>query len=138
MFTNIYEGEIAIQNMIKNDNNCSAHFNYEVNHSTLLVTLELVTYNPAHKAAFLLHTVEAGNNCKAINKIYEYLYNLKTTLKSKNDPYLSYTLEWYNSTAKKNEISYFGGENMEEILRKFYYGKLKTTKIFNIKLNPIS
>ena len=27
-FTNIYEGEYAIQKLISNDNNCSAHFEY--------------------------------------------------------------------------------------------------------------
>ena len=44
--------------------------------------------------------------------------------------------EWYNNN--KRELSYFSGRSIEEVVRKFNYGKLTTPTIFSIKLSPKS
>lgn len=147
MFENIYEAESAIQGLIKNDNNCSAHFQYacesEKYRSAVLsaefVNVDLVTYNPEHKTHFLLHTMGAKTKIGALNALYDHIYKLKETLKDNKNGYLNYTIEWGNKTDSKTRFSSFYGEDLDEIIRKFYYGKTKQSlNIFSIKLNPIS
>ena len=68
--------------------------------------------------------------------MYNYVYKLKETLSSEDK---SYTVEWYAKSKEKSYKSYFSGNNMLEILQKFYYGKHeKSLIIYSIKLNPIS
>ena len=68
--------------------------------------------------------------------MYNYVYDLKNALKNKPSNFLNYTVEWYNNN--KRELSYFSGRSIEEVVRKFNYGKLTTPTIFSIKLSPKS
>ena len=60
-FNSVFEGENQIQNLIKNDNNCSAHFEYNKNLINNIYELVVTTYNPKHKTSFLLHKISGKN-----------------------------------------------------------------------------
>lgn len=135
-FDTIYEGENAISDLIKNDNNCSAHFEY-----TRIIPdsfeLTVVTYNPSHKNYFHLHTLIDKSKIDCLKKMYEHIHSLKKTLKKKDSPYLNYTIEWYNPKTSRVETSSFYGENIQKVLSKFFYGKhKKNILIRKIILNP--
>ena len=152
MFENIYEAEHAIQELIHKDNNCSAHFKYtrhpargkNSNYknailSPLLVTVDLVTYNPAHKTHFLLHSIGGHTDLTAANALYTHIYNLKKTLEKSDSGYVNYTIEWSDKNGGKTRLSSFYGTDLEDVVRKFYYGKSKKSlNMFNIKLNPMT
>ena len=147
MFENIYEAESAIQELIKNDNNCSAHFKYTTmckeERNILLapnfVQLELVTYNPKHKTHFLLHSLCEKTKLAAANALYKHIFDLKQTLEKPDSGYVNYTIEWGDKKDGKTRYSSFYGVDLEDVVRKFYYGKSKKAlNVFNVKLNPIS
>ena len=147
MFKNIYEAESAIQALVKNDNNCSAHFKYtslckeerNILLSPNIVKLELITHNPQHNTHFLLHTICAQTELAATNALYKHIYDLKQTLKKPDSGYVNYTIEWSIKTDGKVQFSSFYGTDLEDVVRKFYYGKTKRAlNVFSIKLNPIS
>ena len=129
MFTNEYEAESAIQNLIVRDNKCSTHFNYSGSNGGIL---NLITYNPTHKTHFLLHSLTDINKLTAVNKMYEYVYKLKETLESKEDSCCSYSVEWYSRPQEKKFVSSFYGKDMGEVLHKFYFGKHKESLIILI------
>lgn len=136
-FENIYEVEYSIQELIKNDSNCSAHFEYiEKNFKQL--KMNLITYNPKHKTHFLLFSImgESIKKLELVTQMYEHVYTLKTTLAEKNSPYVSYTIEWYCDKTKKRETSCFYGENIEQVLIKFNYNHDKPLTIYSMNLNP--
>ena len=135
-FQNQYEGERAISELIKKDNNCSAHFNYSFVEGACL---NLVTYNPTSNAFFLVHTTKGLSKLEVITKMYDYLYTLKQALETKEDVLLNYTIHWFNKILQKEFKSYFYGKNISHVLRKFHYGKTEESYIiYNIKLNPKS
>ena len=132
MFTNIYEAESAIQILICKDNNCSTHFDYTSCSNTC--TCKIVTFNPLHKTHFLLHSITENDKLTAVNQMYNYVYKLKETLTSTEKSYNSYTVKWYSKSQEKSYTSYFYGNNMLEILQKFYYGKHENSLIiYSIK-----
>ena len=134
LFDSHYEGERAISKLISDDNNCSTHFDYKFVDGA---ELDLVTYNPEHSTFFLLHTTKGFSKLNVINKMYEYIYELKNTMKTKTTLLQNYTIDWYNKNTEKQIKSYFYGKNLSEILKKFFYGKTEDGLIiYNIKLNP--
>ena len=48
IFDSVYQGEYTIQNLIKSDNNCSAHFTYNT-YPGRGFELIVMTYNPKHQ-----------------------------------------------------------------------------------------
>jgi len=132
-FKSVYEGEYMIQNLISNDNNCSAHFEYNYGR---YVILKLLTYNPNHKSHFLLHSIEGDNNIDCLEKMYDHIFTLKTTLKKKDNPYVIYSIDWFCPDTKKIVTSSFYGDTIEQVLMKFNYGKQKKLVIYNMKLVP--
>ena len=138
-FESIYQGEYEIQNLIKNDNNCSAHFIYN-RYPGKGYELIVVTYNPKHQTSFFLHSLEGKTKVKALEKMYEHIFNLKNTLKKGDSPYLHYIVEWYNSKLSKRVTSSFYGTRIQDVITKFYYGKHneKEILIYSIKLNNIT
>ena len=138
-FLNKYEGEAAIQELIRQDNNCSAHFHYR--NEIACSIMDLITFNPVHKTHFLLHSLSGDTQIKAINKMYDHIYKLKQILgvSKESTSYNSYTVEWYCKAKEKSFKSHFYGSSVEEILHKFYYGKVhESFNILTIKLNPMS
>ena len=136
-FKNVYDVEIALNHLIKTDNNCTIHCNYKYLENEC--QMDLVTYNPVHSKSFLLHTMTAENQLDVANKMYDHVWNLNRILKQKKDTYVNYTVEWRDKTEEKNHLSHFYGNDLDDILKKFYYGKNRDTLIiFHIRLNPIS
>ena len=135
VFENVYEAEYAIQELIKNDYNSSAHFEYEKCHRFKRLKLNLITYNPIHKIPFLLFSIfrTDQNKLEIITEMYEYVYTLKTTTKEKDSQYISYTIEWYCDKTKEKVKTSFHGENIEQVLLKFNHDKKKT--IYSMELN---
>ena len=126
--------ENEISEIIKKDNNCSAHFQWSHTHRYL--TLDLITFNPEHKNYFLLHSIckEAEDNhsntyVEILNKMIEYI-------KEKQKTNFNYTIEWnYKDTNESIKNSYFSGQDMTQILNKFFYGKdISSIVIYTINM----
>ena len=116
MFENIYEAESAIQELIKNDNNCSAHFKYtsmsKEERNILLapnfVQQELVTYNPKYVGKTVEELIgewdAAANFGTAVHKeIEDYINN-------KNTPTIDKAIagiNWLNKYLKKSDFDIF-------------------------------
>ena len=99
--------------------------------------MDLITFNPIHKTHFLLHSLMADTQIKAVNQMYDYIYKLKETMEKKDCVYNNYTIEWYNYEKKNSFKSSFYGRDINNVLHKFYYGKIQERfKIYSIKLNP--
>ena len=140
VFDNVYVAELAIRKLIQNDNNCSAHFEYEYDghaRGDMFYRLDLITLNPNHNTHFLLHSVYGDDDKLALmTQMYNYVYKLKNSMKTKEKTNLNYTVEWYDG--KKSIKSYFCGKSIEDVIRKFNYGKTVTPTIFKITLSPNS
>ena len=139
IFDSVYQGEYAIQNLIKSDNNCSAHFTYN-RYPGKGYELIVITYNPKHQTSFFLHSLEANTKVKALRIMYDHIHDLKNSLNKKDSPYLHYIVEWYNSKLSKRVTSSFYGTSIQNIINKFYHGKHneKDILIYSIKLNNIT
>jgi len=74
-FKNIYEGEYMISELIKRDDGCYAHFDYDyVYQGGTNISLKVIIYNPIHKTYFLLHHIDGINTLDALYKMYEHIY----------------------------------------------------------------
>ena len=72
-FDSIYAGEYAIQELVKNDNNSSAHFKYS-HHPPKGYELVVITYNPNHKTSFFLHSLYGETQKKALENMYDHIF----------------------------------------------------------------
>lgn len=139
-FKNIYEGEYMISELIKGDGGCYTHFDYSPVHLMQLITtsLKVITYNPIHKTHFLLHQIDGIDAMDTLHKMYDHIYNIKELLQQKsNTRYSSYTVEWWEVDKTGVNYSHFYGQNVEEIMQKFYYHKRKEAyTVLSVRLNP--
>ena len=150
-FPTIYSAELAIRTLVQKDNHSEAflHTEFEYNEAGQIIVsrLNLITMNPKHQTPFLLHSVEITNDrayhppstnwLVLYKQMYVYVYNLKEALKSKGSTLLHYTVLWMDATGT-NHTSYFSGESVEDILRKFNFGKSKPPTLMSLRLNPLS
>jgi len=132
-FKNIYEGEYMISELIKCDNGCYTNFDYDsVYQGGTNTSLKVITYNPSHKTHFLLHQINGIDALDTLHKMFDHLYNIKD-----NANYVSYVVEWLYKDIMNINRSLFYGENMDEIMKKFYYRKRKDDyTMLSIRLNP--
>jgi len=138
-FENIYEGEYMISELIKGDSGCYTNFDYDsVYQGGTNTNLKIITYNPTHKTHFLLHQIDGIDMLDTLHKMYDHIYNIKELLQQKsNTKYASYTVEWWHVDKQGVNRSYFYGQNIEEVLKKFYYRKRKDSyTILSVRLNP--
>ena len=137
-FDSVYEGEFAISDLIKSDNNCSAHFEY-CRLPGKGYELVVVTYNPKHQTSFFLHSLHGDTKIDALEKMLKHIMELKESLKKSNPSYYNYTVEWYNPKLKRRESSTFYGKRIQDIVNKFFYDKRTNTEIviYSITLNSI-
>jgi hypothetical protein len=136
-FNNIYEGEHTISNLIKTDNNCSAHFKYS-HHPPNGYELVVITYNPKHKISFFLHSLYGKTKENALENMYDHICNFKNNLNKKESQYFNYTIEWYNFEEKRVK-SIFYGKSIQDVIGKFFYGKHgkeSNINIYSITLIP--
>jgi hypothetical protein len=135
-FTNIYEAQRAISELIKNDNNCSVHFKFHGFRSNRKNKLDLVTYNPKTETHFLFHSLEmAVEELELYVWMYEHVVELKNTLKEGRSRFVTYEIVWYNNDINETKTSFFYGVSIRDILNKFYYEKHpESHTIFSMKL----
>ena len=132
----IYESEMAIRTLIKNDNNCEAFLHsFPLTNSTDSFELNLITMNPKHKTPFLLHSLQGSNLQSLYHQMYQYVFHLKKSFQQQGSKLLNYTVEWSDSQGTRQK-SYFSGHSLQEILRKFNYGKSHPPTIFSLTLSP--
>ena len=149
-----FQLEREISDLIRKDNNCSAHFTWKTypeddtdaeteRRSIFLLELELVTFNPQHTNHFLLHKITRpledvapgeGHYCQILRQMLDFVKN------KQQDIYV-YVVNWkYKAgSQKESTTSYFYGRNVEEVLEKLHYGKNPDSLIiYSITMRPES
>ena len=108
------------------------HVVYHFSEKEGISKLALVTINPKHEQSFLYHSTKGIDKVDALKKMLEYVLKHR---KNEN----SYTLQWIKDGDTELHTSYFRGNNLYEVLDKFYYGRdIASCKVFSIYLNPVS
>lgn len=103
------------------------------------VKAEVTTQHPRVKEEFLLVAVEGENEAECLKKISAYIDSLLAT-KPQVYNQNTYTVMWRKMGSHLGAmVSYFSGQDVYEVLDKFYYNKNKEEYIIDlIKLNPIA
>ena len=114
--------ENEISQLIKKDNNCSAHFQW--NTSFRFLTLDVITFNPSHKNYFLLHSISKEDSDITDDIYLTILDEMIEYIKETQKINVNYCINWnYKISSDATKNSYFSGTNMKDILNKFFYGK---------------
>jgi hypothetical protein len=141
----VLEIQNKIYKLFHSNNGVSVHFRWSDN------KLSLITYNPKNNEFFLVRTIQSEymhdkeRELVAHELMLEYVEDLiksidKKTNKLENYSCQSYTVIWSRENEKIN-TSYFYANDIEDLLKKFYFGKEAFKNLFNIleiKQNPIS
>ena len=94
--------------------------------------LNLITINPRHHQSFLFHSVTAYDRLEALNKMLNYVKNIK-------DKENHYTVQWMTRSDDELHTSYFRASNIYDALDKLYFGRdMNTITVFSVVLNPIT
>lgn len=94
--------------------------------------LNLITINPEHSQSFLLHNTTGRDKVAALEAMMEYV-------RSYRDKEHSFTIQWSSRGSNQLHTSYFRGADVFDVLRKFSFGRDKSTVvIYSIHLNPVS
>lgn len=134
---NKYLLEHKISQLILNDNKCSTHFEYiQPCYQQSNNKLNIVTYNHTHNQHFLLCSASGNSFLECLKSAYEYI----SKICRKEIELNSYTVSWASKIeGSHSRNSYFYGENIFEVLKKFYFDKNEADFIIHsILLNPIS
>lgn len=114
-----------------NSNCCDVEFVYSPGDNNV-IELFVITHNPIHKTPFLFSKSWGVTEEIALENLLKSLNN------PKKKEELTFTVTW-EKIGSTTQNSYFSGNDMYEVLNKFYHDKNpKEYLIFNIKLNPIS
>ncbi|MDX1903321.1 MAG: hypothetical protein SFU27_04110 [Thermonemataceae bacterium] len=129
--------EIELENQIRELlNDTQIYFDYNLVPDKLdakipLIKLDLITINREHNQKFLLHSTKGYNKISILEDMMVYINDFKKKQET-------YELEWID--AKHNEkvqTSWFRGNDIFDILQKFYYDKKQSRfKILKITLMP--
>lgn len=129
--------EIELENFIREQlNDTQIYFDYNLvpdkqDGKNPLIKLDLITINREHNQKFLFHSTKGNNKIAILEDMIAYIKEFK-----KNQE--SYQIEWLD--AKNNEkvqISWFRGNDIFDVLQKFYYDKKQSRfKILKINLMP--
>jgi hypothetical protein len=142
----ILKFQSKIFKLIHPQNGVSVHFRFDP-----YTGLDLVTYNGKNDEFFLLKhlnviTSDIGKDNQEYNmylEMFEYVKHLVTSIEeNKGDETIGYsfTVIWSRKDGP-SQTSYFYGKDVEDILKKFYYGKEGVKHLFiiyDIKMNPLS
>jgi hypothetical protein len=98
-----------------------------------LLKLDLITISREHNQKFLFHSVTGGTKVGLLREMIKYIDEYKRQQEN-------YEIEWMNyNTSDKMQTSWFRGNDIFDVLNKFYYNKEKSQfKIFKIKLTPMA
>ena len=142
--------EHEISELIRNDNGCTTYFTWNFKNNTFPYTgsnikISVHTYNPVHKTKFLLMSnvllVEEITEKKIYSAKFALLKQVKTYVEERKKLNLNYLVEWNSKNTLNENVkhSYFNGENIDEILEKFYNGREKSKFIiYKIEMIPES
>lgn len=141
--------EVEISTIIRNDNGCETHFEYEsvpfihksdpieqgYGSASFIATLQevrAITTNPITKASFLLFKTTDETEVDGLNRILEYV-------KYHKNVYYSHTIKWSSKKDNNVVVSYFYGKDAMEALEKFYHGKVRAEyNVYEVKMNPLT
>ncbi len=98
-----------------------------------MLKLDLITINREHNHKFLFHAVTANSKVSLLREMIRYIDDYKRHQEN-------YQIEWMHiKDQDKMQNSWFRGNDIFDILNKFYYSKEKSQfKIFKIELKPMS
>ncbi len=128
--------ERDICDRVKRDNNCSAHFIWNIKDSVL--SCRLVTLNPRHNTHFLLCQESVGIDTSGESEVESYYVTVLEKINSLLDAakntekrdLICYVVQWKkknwdgsNLVLSDTYTSYFYGANLKEVVDKFYYEK---------------
>lgn len=133
-----------------NIDKCTVHFDYTMSQKTIggknpatsfqrkedVHLLKVTTYNPKKNVSFLLLEVEGKTEIEVINLAYQLLCKMR----SGNENYQTYTLEWSKIGENITNKSYFCAKNPIHVLTKFYseFEKYDSVVFYSLKMNPIA
>ena len=128
--------ERDICDRVKRDNNCSAHFIWNIKDSVL--SCRLVTLNPRHNTHFLLCQESVGIDTSRESEVESYYVTVLEKINSLLDAakntekrdLICYVVQWKKKNWEGSNLvlsdtytSYFYGANLKEVVDKFYYEK---------------
>jgi hypothetical protein len=98
-----------------------------------LIKLDLITINKEHNQKFLFHSITGASKIGILKEMLAYIDEFKKQLES-------FEIEWMDThNPDKMQTSWFRGNDIFDVLNKFYYSKEKSRfKIFKIKLMPMA
>ncbi|NJO03288.1 MAG: hypothetical protein HC880_17835 [Bacteroidia bacterium] len=137
--TEILLQEIELENQIRSLlDTAQIYFDYSViqsedEHVMPKIQLDLITINQEHKQKFLFHATQGSSKVSILKEMIAYITEYKKHLEN-------YEIEWMDlKSNSKIQTSWFTGNDIFDILHKFYYDKEKSQfKIFKIKLMPMA
>lgn len=136
--TEILLQEIDLENKIREAlEETQIYFDYNVvpnniEGETPLIKLDLITINKEHNQKFLFHSLKGQTKIDILQSMIEYITQYKEKLQT-------YEIEWLDSKQGNDKIqqSWFRGNDIFDVLHKFYYEKEKSRfRIFKVKLMP--
>lgn len=118
-----YKLEHQIQTLVRNDNDCSVHFEFD--ESDFVKVVSAFTFNPRINETFLLKTGTGTTVEEALNVILNHLKFL-----TEKTPY---SVEWVKlgESADQRHISYFYCHDMLEVMQTFYKDKSRVDYIIH-------
>lgn len=135
--TEVLLKEIDLENKIRELlDDTKIYFDYNIvpeeQDNMPLIKLDLITINQEHNQKFLFHSLKGESKIDLLSGMIEYINQYKKTLQT-------YEIEWLDSkqSGDKIQTSWFRGNDIFDVLHKFYYEKEKSRfRIFKIKLMP--
>lgn len=149
MNAKIIDLEDKISKIVFEDNKRTVHFEYsqqefETPYNALETDQQLYTkikrhqviahtYNSQNRETFLLKSEIGSTYEECLEKIYNYIVNHRKSVNS-------YTVVWSKKgNGAHQEVSYFFGTNIVEVVNKFFDGKdVEEYFVYDIKMNPLS
>ncbi|MBI1305029.1 MAG: hypothetical protein GC181_00275 [Bacteroidetes bacterium] len=124
-----------IQEILRNDNGVSCHFDYHVNllSEDETVKLHLLTYNERHQEYMLLHVSRGASSIVCLKRMLEYI-----TSGHETSTKYSFTIQWKKKSETQSHTSYFWGSSEEEVTRKFLHEKNPDDYTFSVTRNPVA
>ncbi len=140
--TEVLLKEIELENKVREIlNDTQIYFDYNIvpnnvnenEHDLPLIKLDLITINKEHNQKFLFHSVKGASKIGILKEVITYIQEYKERSES-------YEIEWIHlKQPEKTQVSWFSGNDILDVLHKFYYNKEKTQfKIFRLKLMPMA
>ncbi len=135
--TEVLLQEINLENQVRELlDETQIYFDYNIvntgsNSQAPTIKLDLITINQEHNHKFLFHSCMGNNKINILEEMIAYINEYKKHQET-------YAIEWMeNKKGDEVQTSWFRGNDIFDVLNKFFYNKEKSQfKIFKIKLMP--